>query len=361
MDIDCIFSVLQYLPENDIVNSLTMCKLINSLHNDYLWKLLYDDRCSKFYDKPCSINWYKTCKVYMSVTKGIDKKFFSIFENVNDVNEFKNIMYETNALISGSFIMQQILGEKYEDSDVDIFLSSRHKYAKKIDDFLYSRMELTGDINIARYREQNYSLITNVTDYEKNGHKIQLIYIDVFPDVILVHGFIEEDFDFDICKNVYYYNEKNSGKGKLVTERVDQILEKKTEFKISTKVGKTIQRYHKYKERGFVFTNFDNLSYKELELDLKVDEEGYSYKIIEITRIDEIINDKCAYTLNDPNSVKTSNWDNYRPISRHSFNKITFKYEPDECHDNCPIKFCDKSTEHYHYLRLEAHYVFIIN
>ena len=359
MDIDCIFNSLTYLPENCIVNCLMVSKFINSLHNEYLWKLLYNDRCSKFYDKPCSINWYNAYKVYMSVTSGLDKKFISIFENIESVNEFKNIMCKTNALISGSFIMQKILGENYKESDVDIFLSSRQENI--LADFLDSKMELIGNINISRYREQNSSLIENVIDYEKNGHKIQLICIDVFPNITLVEGFIEEDFDFDMCKNVYYYNKNNCDKGKLVIQRVDQILEKKTEFKISTKVGKTIQRYSKYKERGFTFTNLDNLSYKDLNLDLKVDEDGYLYRVIEITRIDEIINDKCAYIANNPNSVKTSTWDNCYPICRHPFNKITFKYNPEECHTNCPIIFCNKSNEHYHYLWGGLHYIFIIN
>src|SRR5437868_6221147 len=42
MNQDCIFSILYHLKFNDgdIINCLLMCKLINKLNTDYLWKLL---------------------------------------------------------------------------------------------------------------------------------------------------------------------------------------------------------------------------------------------------------------------------------------------------------------------------------
>ncbi len=359
MDIDCLFSSLLYLSDNDIINCLTMCKFTKSLNTEYLWKILYDDRCSKFYNKECVLNWYNTYKIYMSVATGIDKILVNIFDNVDDVNEFKNTMTQMNAVISGSFIIQKILGETYKDSDIDIYLPVKQEH--KMDDFFDYKIERVGYLNVNAYKSFNRSLMEIVKDYEKNGYKIQLIYINSDNNIDSVCEFVKNDFDFDICKNMCYYNKENCGKCTLIVHDINQILKKQTEFKTSAKVGKSIDRCYKYQKRGFIFTNLENLSYDNFNFHLQKDENDQFYKIIEITQCNETMNRKCTYMTNDLKKIKSPNdLDNDYPIKKYSNNQFTFKYESDECNKNCHIKFCNSMTEHYHYSWHNIHYIFVV-
>lgn len=58
---------------------------------------------------------FKTC-----VANNIDNFFRSYFGNYYD--EFREEMIKNKAIISGSFILQTILNEKWENSDIDIYI-----------------------------------------------------------------------------------------------------------------------------------------------------------------------------------------------------------------------------------------------
>src|SRR5437762_2456462 len=58
--------------------------------------------------------------IWRAAVKSIDNKLEEIFQD--DMGEFKTLLAESKAVISGSFIVQCILGEFYEDSDIDIYV-----------------------------------------------------------------------------------------------------------------------------------------------------------------------------------------------------------------------------------------------
>jgi hypothetical protein len=275
-------------------------------------------------------NLVQTCKKYKnsvtrrhietSIINSINNRLRKIFED--KFEDFKNVLKKTGSVISGSFIIQCILDEYYDDSDVDIFVPIKENITinrtnflgckSEVNDFLYSIMKREGEYEgiMMRYRRDvAEEKILNVRGYvryvdepissycdnwlnPKNAHKIDKNPQDTFNrykkmenyltfqheknsdhrkkykvDVILLNckksyktlcNFVNEDFDFDICKNIYYYD----GNDNIVVNNLRQILTKETEFKIAHRFGKSVTRCKKFQSRGFTFTNLSTLTYK---------------------------------------------------------------------------------------------------
>lgn len=53
----------------------------------------------------------------------VEKRIQKVFGQ--HTNVFKNLLDTTGAVISGSFIIQAILDEKWENSDIDVFILNR--------------------------------------------------------------------------------------------------------------------------------------------------------------------------------------------------------------------------------------------
>lgn len=187
------------------------------------------------------------------------KKFNNYFEKLledsilNKINEelrevlgdkvtsFKKLLSEMNAVFAGSFILQCMLGEYWEQSDIDIFIPAMGNYpdndvwmdgngnrdyvsglsdSKKysfdnesysfpytpIEKFLYEE-DVFEDISNQTPRYKRLSIlgyeIICVRTYETKKYNIQIVHVKLDKTTNEIKDFIHNTFDFDICKNIY--------------------------------------------------------------------------------------------------------------------------------------------------------------
>ena len=122
--------------------------------------------------------------------------------------------------------------------------------------------------------------------------------------------YIHRWYDYDFCKNVY-------SKNKLSVYDLHGVINKIGTFNLTFGVTKSIQRYKKYKNRGFIFTNMNNLCYKQLaDKSLKFGDNGYQEIMI--------------------NMVVNLNGLPHEPCNTSP------------CHENCVVKFCGSNVNHKH-------------
>lgn len=230
-------------------------------------------------------NLYLTCTfchqnvdIKPSIIREINTRLSLIFGD--RLVDFKESMKRSKCIISGSFILQSILGEKWEDSDIDIFSLVDDNGLLDVEVFMYNEMQVrynTGNVDdymmgseiywvrdydntiqiIGVLREYMQEEISNLDDWF-NGKTLHL------SDIDLLKRFMDESSDFSICKNLYYYD----GKDNLILNNLEEIFTKTTDFRKvpSSPPMLSIRRYHKYKKRGFTFRNKDLLTYNNLRI-----------------------------------------------------------------------------------------------
>ncbi len=243
----------------------------------------------------CHIYPYQWTKLYYVFKTSIIRKIDNFFKEYFDHQyaEFRKEMIKNRAILSGSFILQMILGEKWEDSDIDIYIPIKGLNLKttesgnpktELEDFLYfttyhacsnfqSGYE-TGPATqikyIREYTKMDPELIIkfdgqdiNNTDYlherrmvdmrtiQKCNLRFQTILIDNDPDFNSMKKYIYHNFDLDICKNVFYYD--TNGTCQLALSKASYIIDKKINFNFHPTVTIPLLRYTKYVDRGFTF------------------------------------------------------------------------------------------------------------
>ena len=218
----------------------------------------------------CHMLYAKYCH---NLFKKINTRLVNIFDD--KLPELKKIMAETNSVISGSFIIQCLLGEEWK-SDIDFFVSYQSdQIITKVDDFMLNTMSYDGSYVPAYSDIAGCERIKWTMDYyphrrdDKNysvlDSNIQIICIDVEKNYDAMRDHVVNYFDFDVCKNMYYYD----GHDKLIVHNLEGILSRRTEFRFSNlgadrmnsnNIKSNISRYKKYVSRGFEFTNDINIS-----------------------------------------------------------------------------------------------------
>lgn len=234
-----------------------------------------------------------TCKQY---NEYIDENVFNeiiadkiekrLKSYVEDYDEFLIFMKSTKAFISGSFIIQTILDERFEGSDIDIYIPTANNktelevtqdfkdFAKLSEYKFYDADAQMTSVKIHRLvnyfgpipgqteASQSYRWYS-LRSFYKNKYqlaerKLQLIYVDIDNDQQSIIDYLTEYYDFDICKN-FYQNRK------VYTTKLNQIFNKQLNFKLSQhhwKTDRTVDRAIKYQNRGFTIIN--NYSLAEL-------------------------------------------------------------------------------------------------
>jgi ribonuclease HII len=226
--------------------------------------------------------------------------------------DFRQVLTDTGAVISGSFVLQCILGETWK-SDIDIYISMNdneklytdlsHKLKSKLCDYFYNNNFLyytyedieSYDINhktkmiwVRRYdllthtynvnNEDDEVLQDNINQciklfcdnkYNSQLSKYQrnkldylnindLIFIPIEFQSILVRcnrdeliQFINTEFDFDICKNAFWFDQ--TGNPRIYINNLSNVVNKQTTFNYTINEEKSKNRKDKYMKRGFVF------------------------------------------------------------------------------------------------------------
>lgn len=223
------------------------------------------------------------------IIKNIENRLKDIFGD--KYLEFKKVMYETKSVISGSILIQCILEEKWEGSDIDIYTSKLFKYHKKEDDgkchysveysnlsnFLYKASETInknnnevshnahmcrsgrnctfhgGEADKWENKSKNEVNLNDCIYYRINEVEFQAIELylnDKKLDIKDIKDFIWKKFDFNICKNILYYDENYDCK--IITNNIKNIF--KREIEIDHINWKSLNRVYKYRDRYFHFT-----------------------------------------------------------------------------------------------------------
>ncbi len=173
---------------------------------------------------------------------------YNAIENINKkINKlliiepfFNNILNFKNVYISGSFILQCILDERYNFSDIDIY-TNNIQLIKLLN--IKDIQNIICDYNPARVYDI-YLNDTNIVD------KLQIIYIETKN----IYNSINKYFDFDFLKNIYNYKKK-----KLFIFNIESVMDKISnlydvnlfKYKEYYKIKNKIKRIGKYEGRGF--------------------------------------------------------------------------------------------------------------
>lgn len=143
--------------------------------------------------------------------------FTPIFNDDEDDIDIKNCYYE----------LQKFINECTHDA------RSRNHFTKKY-------ITKSG----SSYKDDNFKLF-NFTYQIK---KIQVILVHVDKNNLI--QFINDEYDFDICKNVYYYKDN---KPILYINNLQNVINKQTQFNYTIDKDKSELRRLKYEMRGITF------------------------------------------------------------------------------------------------------------
>lgn len=264
-----------------------------NVHHDYIQQIISLLKPLDAY------SFITTCKslhakynIKQNLINEINHRLSDIFGD--KLNAFKELMKNTCSVISGSFLIQCLLDEYWENSDIDIYIPMKENniyqptkhmsYIKSdVDNFMFYMMSFHGShsnyegeiSDYIKYVRTYYpskiveimedGSIRNTFDNEKskNSHyNVQIIGLDIDKTYPSVKSFIDETFDFTICKNVYYYN----GTDNVALSNLHEIFTRETNFISTRYLSSSIQRYHKYKQKGNItFKNKHTLTYNEIK------------------------------------------------------------------------------------------------
>jgi len=223
------------------------------------------------------------------VTDEIAKNIHNYLET-NLGLEFIHFMKHCKVVLGGSTIIQAVLNEDWPFSDIDLFINDsqmtayRRKLSAKdeerhsnliyhVQDILnihamkMNTVPVTFEIKpFPSYLESNTIPAVKTIDFMLNNKKIQLTitnYHSSEEDNITHYleksafefspgrGHIKhylENSDFDICRNIYYYNGDNPTV--IITDE-ESIRNRTFSFKVNRNIGKVLERAMKYSSRGF--------------------------------------------------------------------------------------------------------------
>ena len=225
----------------------------------------------------------------------IDKFFKDVLGD--SYSEFRKEMVSANAILSGSLIIQTVLGERWAGHnfnrlDVDIFLrvdpiyvditdtesfNSRgvyifpdydnytfynneykfklgytglHRFLHKIKD---ENNGFSRYVTHSQYRDEfGENVILRINDYViKNENIFQIVELNSAKHQNY-QEFITDTVDFDICKNFFYYKDHEDGFD-IVIENLNGIINRKATFGYVHDLKLSNERREKYIKRCFTF------------------------------------------------------------------------------------------------------------
>jgi hypothetical protein len=204
-----------------------------------------------------------------------EEKKVNIFEDLPpsfNCQEFKDILNQSNIVLSGSYVLKHYNNDKFVCSDVDVYCND----AKNIDavrQYILNKMEpfdsrfktaLKNKRDARKMHSYNGMCgIEYVQNYPVDGIEIQLIKLRNGVDPV---NYINENYDFSFCKVVYYNGEFHTNQdpekmklhvGCIDQQYIDAMETKKTDFGTVRCCINTLNRALKYIKRGYNITNLD--------------------------------------------------------------------------------------------------------
>lgn len=233
---DCLSIICKHLYPRDILNLLDALNCKEKILS-FNMKESYLIACRNQID-----NWFRDF-------------FGESYEN------FKKGMILSKAMISGSFVLQNILNENWNDSDIDIFLREKEDLSqnpayKYLCILLYSLQRKYSKGPHVRdnrlQRLESYSHVMNeihrILEYKVKTQKFQCIHLNLENDSGVL-DYINR-FDFNFCKSIFYYDEKGAH---LSIPFFEDVFFKRTKISSINYEKFSPSRWDKYAERGFSF------------------------------------------------------------------------------------------------------------
>lgn len=217
----------------------------------------------KMVNKICA----KTINISTMLIQTINMRLSDIVGQ-NTLPLFKRLLQDHEAVISGSFIIQCILGEDWK-TDVDIMTLSKNVKDVKtqcidisdIDDKLYKMLDHE-DVRydpVQIYADGFKDIKTLRTYILKNTETAIQCVIFKDSENLVTSAFVFQHADFDICRNVYGIDKTDKtdkdGSEYIKIYKMHQICTKRAEFKLGKVVANSIRRHENYVRCGFEFTN----------------------------------------------------------------------------------------------------------
>lgn len=187
------------------------------------------------------------CVIDSSVIREINKLFGMLFKD--RIDDFKNLLMDNVAIVSGNFIVECILKNKKlnNNKQINIYVNNLdiHKFRNIINSFGFARYIHNGAMVLIPSVYYNYCEF-GIDDY-----------IFTFKDTgkISLDTILEIDNVFDIHKNYYKYE---NGKDTIVMKYLNDILCRETNFYCNYFLDDCITEYLKYYSIGFKFKNINN-------------------------------------------------------------------------------------------------------
>ena len=214
-----------------------------------------------------SIYYYNTIKIEQHIIKEIDLRLYKIFGN--DLDKFKQELKNVNGFISGSFIIECIIGEEFIGRDIDIYfprsedILGNNNYNLEADtfhNFIYKYLTVSYEASI--YGDVDVHCVTDYLRYDY-GHKnlndvnvhVQLIEFENKSNI----KFVDTNFDFNVCKNIYNGTE-------IIIKNMYNICNKIIDLRDILCTEEVNRRYIKYKNRGFKFINQELMVIKDITI-----------------------------------------------------------------------------------------------
>jgi len=186
----------------------------------------------------------------------VNRRLFGLFDNQKQFDSFKRELEASEAIISGSFLVQCIINEHWEDSDIDIFVPCKFlmgdgkTFVSPIENWLESNYSSSKSIHKSERESASPTgfYIKQLTEFTKKDYpKIQLIYVDpeqCSPETII------NNTDFTILQNIFRVDK---GEDILTISNLDDIHSRCiTILSNNLRNNKNIiHRLSKYTNRGF--------------------------------------------------------------------------------------------------------------
>jgi hypothetical protein len=151
-----------------------------------------------------------------SFPKNVSATFFKhvikqlVDANIN-INVFKKILLRFNAIISGSFVFSSIMNETYNNSDIDIYVSSNDvpcQYVKRLMKSLKKELNLSSishdfDANDFYFRERNKKSCCKLMNHIRHVFTFWTTTMKKIQ-VVVVRGdtaYALSKFDMSVCKS----------------------------------------------------------------------------------------------------------------------------------------------------------------
>lgn len=260
---------IKYGPKNCSFDDLEHAIVNNYVHQLPITEQRFYELCGRLALKKNISSVQNPCLQVCLGDSGITRQCFDypmedILSKFLDKQKLDALLKKSKAVVSGSSVLQCILGERYSNTDLDIFYSLKESNEQDISS-IQALISDSGYVLVPQPRLKGLftvyppKFLDAVDTFEKQGteKKIQLIKID---SDLFVQDYIKHCFVLDCVKNVY--------NGETILQLTDEILKYHTTvFNGDISDDKCVKFIFKYLNRGF------NVLYKDQETRMKAENE----------------------------------------------------------------------------------------